>query len=277
MHARRDILPPFPARLLLNLLSLYLCLILPQSLPISANPAWCRAPSFAAAAALLVPPSGGGSSGVQHAPSAADLAAAAAVVDSAGLTSRVLWAAGCQQLHFVYSTPYDHLVGLAHRQAQLLPMTLANLAPRHGGSSTQAAAAAGSDAAAEQRRQAERIFAEVAADQRAGGLRLLGWLLSHLFRWGGPSGWWRLGQCCVRGCLSPACLLLAAHPADAVALTPHHSLPTLAAGCSTASCTSMWRAWPACASCTCKEAGLRGSRAGPASCTSPHTRATWTT
>lgn len=150
-----------------------------QSLPVRANPAWCRAPSFAAAAALLVPPGSGGScNGSRHAPSAEDLAAAAAIADSTGLASRVLWSAGCQHLHFVYSTPYKHLEGLAHRQAQLLPMTLANLPPL--GSSAQPAAAEAE--AAEQRRLAEQIFFEVAADQRAGGLRLLGWMLSHLFR-----------------------------------------------------------------------------------------------
>ncbi len=147
-----------------------------------ANPAWCRAPSFAAAAALLVPPgSGGGSNGSRHAPSGADLAAAAAIANSTGLDSRVLWSAGCQQLHFVYSTPYDHLEGLAHRQAQLLPMTLANL-PSVRSSSSSAQPAAAEAEAAEQRRLAEKIFFEVAADQRAGGLRLLGWMLSHLFR-----------------------------------------------------------------------------------------------
>lgn len=149
------------------------------------NPAWCRTPSFAAAAALLVPPAGpGGSSGSWPPPSADDLAAASAIASSTGLASRVLWTAGCQQLHFVYSTPYDHLAGLAHRQAQLLPMTLANLPPCSGscGSTPNAAAAEQEAAEQQQQRQAERIFLEVAADQRAGGLRLLGWMLSHLFR-----------------------------------------------------------------------------------------------
>ena len=94
----------------------------------------------------------------------------------------MLWTAGCQQLHFVYSTPYDHLAGLAHRQAQLLPMTLANLPPRSGSCGSAPNAATAEQEAAEQQQQAERIFLEVAADQRAGGLRLLGWMLSHLFR-----------------------------------------------------------------------------------------------
>ena len=101
-----------------------------------------------------------------------------AVLAGTGLGSRAVWATGDCGAFFCAAMPYTHCDGVAHRQAQLLPLTLAGLAPRDGGPA--AAGGSGTDAAAQ--RRAEALFREVAADQRPIGLRLLGYLLSHLFR-----------------------------------------------------------------------------------------------
>lgn len=155
------------------------------SLPHAANPAWRRAPSFAAAAALLVPPAVDASArnGKAHAATAADLEAAAAAADCEGLLGRALWALGARGAFFVRGTPYAHLQGLPHSQAQLLPATLANLPARELAGDGAASSSSSSVKAAERRRQqAAAVFYEVAADQRSGALRCLGWLLCHLFR-----------------------------------------------------------------------------------------------
>jgi hypothetical protein len=164
------------------------------SAPILANPAWRRAPSFAAAAALLVPASAAAaaaSNEEQYAPSATDITAAAAIAGAAGLAGRALWALGSRDAFFVYASRYAHLRGLQHRQRQLLPLTLQLLPPSDGGScagagsSSIAVAAAGGAAAAaakQQEQQAAALFYEIAADQQSGSLRLLGWMLSHVFR-----------------------------------------------------------------------------------------------
>jgi hypothetical protein len=164
------------------------------SAPILANPAWRRAPSFAAAAALLVPAAAAaaaGSNEEQYAASATDVAAAAAIAGAAGLAGRALWALGSRDAFFVYASRYAHLQGLQHRQRQLLPLTLQLLPPPDGGasggggsSSIAVAAAEGVAAAAaqQQEQQAAALFHEIAADQQPGSLRLLGWMLSHVFR-----------------------------------------------------------------------------------------------
>lgn len=173
--------------------------VLPSA-PCSFNPAWRRTPSFAAAAALLVPAEADPSAVLEfpqrqqqqqwHLASPVDLAAAAAVAQSAGLPSRLLWSLGGRGSFFVYSTPYNHCIGLRHRQHELLPLMLQllqlQLQPHDGGDSAGSSAPAPAPAAADlerqQRQQARRIFHEIAADQRPARLRLLGWLLSHLFR-----------------------------------------------------------------------------------------------
>ncbi|KAL4437787.1 hypothetical protein ABPG77_005699 [Micractinium sp. CCAP 211/92] len=73
--------------------------------------------------------------------------------------------------------PYPHCEGLAHRQRDLLPLTLALLPPA-GEAAVNAQASSSASAA-----QAAALFREIAADQRPGALRVLGYLLSHLFRW----------------------------------------------------------------------------------------------
>jgi hypothetical protein len=149
------------------------------SVPLLANPAWAWAPSFAAAAALLVPPSTqeGGK------PSAADRDAAKQVARGAGCVGRALWAAGRLDMFFALATPYPHLIGLNHSQQQLLPIVKRIIAQQEEQQQQQAGRAddAGHSMAAGGRR-VDALFREIAADQRAGGLRFLGWLLSHLFR-----------------------------------------------------------------------------------------------
>ena len=170
------------------------------SAPVLANPAWRRAPSFAAAAALLVPAASAtatASNREQYTASAADLAAAAEIAGAAGLAGRALWALGSRDAFFVYASRYAHLEGLQHRQRQLLPLTLQQVLPPPdggatgggGGSSSSSisvaadkAAAAAAAARQQQEQQAAALFHEIAADQQPGSLRLLGGMLSHLFR-----------------------------------------------------------------------------------------------
>lgn len=164
-------------------------LVLLPTLP-SACPAWARAPSFAAAAALLVPlpPASGSSgdgaqgSGKLPAASVGDVAAAAEVRQRTGLTGRALWSLCDRGAFYVHGTPYPHVQGgVQHRQEQLLPMTLRHVLPPLDEQQGSGASGGSSDASAV-RQQAERLFYEIAADQRPGGLRVLGYLLSHLFR-----------------------------------------------------------------------------------------------
>ena len=182
------------------------------SAPHPAHPGWQRAPSFAAAAALLVPPGAPvGWDGKQQSPRAADLAAAAAIASASGIGCRALWALGSRPGFFVCGTRYPHLMGLRHRQRHLLPLTLQLLPLQDGGmqpansgmsgvggssssSSTDRSSSSSSFETSEasgqqrqqqrqrQRRRAVAIFHEIAADQTLHGLRLLGWLLVHLFR-----------------------------------------------------------------------------------------------
>lgn len=151
-------------------------LTLLPSAPSQLNPAWRRAPSWAAAALLVPPEANEDAQSLQLTPSASELAAAAAAARRSGLTSRALWALSDRALFFVRGMPYPHCEGLAHRQRDLLPLTLALLPPA-GEAAVNAQASSSASAA-----QAAALFREIAADQRPGALRVLGYLLSHLFR-----------------------------------------------------------------------------------------------
>ena len=123
-------------------------------------PAVPYAPSFAAASLLAAAPGG-----------------------EAGRSTplgRLLWTAGAHGLLFAWATPFSALDGKRHRSADLLPSVLSHVQAllekeegRRGGSAPAAAAAAAATA----------VYAEVAADMRAGALRVFAWLLSHAFRW----------------------------------------------------------------------------------------------
>lgn len=254
------------------------------SLPHNDNPAWQRAPSFAAAAALLVPPvvNSGSRNGKAHVASAADLAAAAAVAQAAGVPGRAMWALA-RDVFFVYATPYRHVEGAPHRQPQLLPMTLANLPARDGCSESDV-----SPEAAARRRQAAALFHEVAADQRPRGLRLLGWMLSHLFRCVEE------GAACVGAChgLQETVVLHGSRRCGSSPDSLNCSLSSPmrpAAGCSIVSCTSTPLACNAYAPCmdgspqrAVRRRQRRASRRrrlarAPHWCSSQRTSRTWIT
>lgn len=165
------------------------------SAPSQLNPAWRRAPSWAAAALLVPPRADAHAKFLPPLPYVSELLAAEAAGRSSGLAGRVLWALGGRALFFARGMPYPHCDGLAHRRRDLLPLTLALLVPEgeaagaarrsRAASAAEAAAPACLQGEAEAQRSAQAaLFQEVAADQRPGALRLLGYLLSHLFRWG---------------------------------------------------------------------------------------------
>ncbi|KAL4853904.1 Glycerol-3-phosphate acyltransferase [Chlorella vulgaris] len=143
--------------------------ILPST-PVDDSPAWRSAPNLATAAALLVPPAGGADGGSkQSAPTEADLAVAADVAARGGWFGRLTWALGLTDIFFARATAYEgHVQGLRYRQQQLLPLTVQLAVEHHGGTDLP-------------EQQAEGLFREIAADQRPGALRLLGWMLSHLW------------------------------------------------------------------------------------------------
>lgn len=153
--------------------------------PLHANPAWRRAPCWAASA--LLP---NATIGSPHTLTGSQLWTNG---NALTLTGRLLWSLGCHGAFFTTCTPYPYS---PPRRNELLPLVLQYaLSPAISDSSSSEEEGVSSTRrltitrrrqqllAAKQRRQAERLFRSLAADMRVGAVRWLGWMLTLAFRY----------------------------------------------------------------------------------------------